>query len=548
MTVALLLGVTCEPRGWCAFGRTQSRNYYQCCWMGWGWGCQRMSRNGIPKPLLIAASLATPPWNASVGGGAGLVRAAVPPIQSSWARRGFGSRVRWRPVPLHQQQSLPRPTVLYESNHLLAIDKPPGWHSIPHNTNNNNATNETRTTNPSEQREPSTNDSNSTKNKNQENDTTTQNINNNTKCLLTHLTTERRLGGGSQRHFLKPLHRLDQPCSGILLLGRTTKAASRIQSQWSTVHKVYYVMVHNDINIDNEPYHPPRNRQQQQKQQQTIINQELVPNLATSSDGADARLLSEWQPLQGFMVRRRSHFQNRSKSHTLLGSSKKQGSSEKGWSVTMLLSEDVPSDKLKEPQTVCAERRRESNHASLSHLRHCVLEYRIVQRQQNPLSNANGSGKTKKPLLACFGSMSLLEVRTKDGARHVIRALLACHGMPVVGDLRYGADGDNPNNRSHSKSNDNNSSSREQKSSLVLDDQSVALHAYSLQLPPSVLLGGNAPRTHETGDGAPMHQPHDRYFCAPIPETWSLWFGWSNDDIRKWQELSCLNLTASRQT
>jgi hypothetical protein len=44
--------------------------------------------------------------------------------------------------------------------------------------------------------------------------------------------TKLQLGGGSRKDFLKPLHRINQPCSGVLLLGKTSKAASRITTLW----------------------------------------------------------------------------------------------------------------------------------------------------------------------------------------------------------------------------------------------------------------------------------------------------------------------------
>ena len=39
----------------------------------------------------------------------------------------------------------------------------------------------------------------------------------------------------------------------------------------------------------------------------------------------------------------------------------------------------------------------------------------------------------------CFGATSLVEIRPRTGFLHQIRASLAHHGHPVVGDLRYGA-------------------------------------------------------------------------------------------------------------
>ena len=90
---------------------------------------------------------------------------------------------------------LTSPSILFESNHLLVISKPPGWHSIPLDDNKKSE-----------------------------------------KCLLSWLKRQ-SLGGGSRHDFLIPLHRLDQPCTGILLLAKTSKAASRITKVWKE-HKV----------------------------------------------------------------------------------------------------------------------------------------------------------------------------------------------------------------------------------------------------------------------------------------------------------------------
>lgn len=84
---------------------------------------------------------------------------------------------------------LPPPTVLYSNNHLLVVNKPAGWHSIPLDNKDSR------------------------------------------KCLLSWLKRQ-YLGGGSRRDFLLPLHRLDQPCTGVLLFAKTSKAASRITQVW----------------------------------------------------------------------------------------------------------------------------------------------------------------------------------------------------------------------------------------------------------------------------------------------------------------------------
>merc|ERR1740124_1823499 len=98
-----------------------------------------------------------------------------------------------------------RPTVLFTNNHLLVINKPPGWSSMPTKS------------------EP-------------------------VKCLLQYLTSK-GLGGGSKKTFLIPLHRIDQPCSGIMFFAKTSKAASRVTKIWKRrlVEKCYYCVLENSI-------------------------------------------------------------------------------------------------------------------------------------------------------------------------------------------------------------------------------------------------------------------------------------------------------------
>lgn len=99
--------------------------------------------------------------------------------------------------------SLAPPTVEYANNHLLVVTKPAGWHSIPLDYSVRKGFTGNRVSD---------------------------------KCLLSWLK-QRRVGGGSHGDFLLPLHRLDQPCSGLLLMAKTSKAASRITKVWKT-HQV----------------------------------------------------------------------------------------------------------------------------------------------------------------------------------------------------------------------------------------------------------------------------------------------------------------------
>jgi 23S rRNA-/tRNA-specific pseudouridylate synthase len=302
------------------------------------------------------------------------------------------------------------PVVLFQNNHVLAVHKPPGWHSIPH--------------------------------------TDGDNLLDTSKCLLTYLC-EQKLGGGSQNEYLKPLHRIDQPCSGLLLFGKTTKAASRIQALFNkmskstssedgtadtVLQKTYYVLVHSSA---TEP-------------------QFIDP-------GA-------WQTLHGGVVPR-NHRDSR-RHHTT--------SPQKGWSVPMIPLEEehgsTTSDR-KPRRTI---------------LRLCSLRYRPVLTYTSPNAHNNHH-------------MKLLQVQTAQGARHLIRALLSCHGRIVVGDLRYGDKGP------------------------PLPDQSVALHARSLQFPPSFQLV-------KDGHLTAAYSPLPRILKGPVPASWETYFRCTQAMIDAWEE------------
>lgn len=115
-------------------------------------------------------------------------------------------------------RKLEKPEVIFSNNHVLVVNKPAGWKSQPgdgggggNNTRSNNAI------------DP--------------------------KCLLTYLQSQ-ELGGGSLNNFLIPTHRLDQPCTGVLIFAKNGKAASRVQVAWAKrkVKKVYWVVVEGGAN------------------------------------------------------------------------------------------------------------------------------------------------------------------------------------------------------------------------------------------------------------------------------------------------------------
>ena len=105
-------------------------------------------------------------------------------------------------------QQLERPDIIYSNNHLLVVNKPAGWKSQPGNGGGSS----------SSAIDP--------------------------KCLLTYLKSQ-SLGGGSNKDFLIPTHRLDQPCTGVLIFAKNGKAASRVQTAWAKkkVKKTYWVVV-----------------------------------------------------------------------------------------------------------------------------------------------------------------------------------------------------------------------------------------------------------------------------------------------------------------
>ena len=102
-------------------------------------------------------------------------------------------------------------------------------------------------------------------------------------------------------------------------------------------------------------------------------------------------------------------------------------------------------------------------------------------------------------------SYTLLLVRTSEGARHMVRALLAQVGeCPILGDVRYWK----PNRQSG----DNDADDKD-----PLPDRSVALHAYGVYFDKNQLQLGSLD-TFE--------------FKAPVPSTWESYFGIRNQELQ----------------
>jgi len=298
---------------------------------------------------------------------------------------------------------LPLPTILYSSNHLLAVHKPAGWQSVPNLSD----------------------------------------APNNPKCLVTYLKS-RQTGGGSDSRFLLPLHRLDQPVTGLLLLGKTSKAASRIQSSWKQVRKDYYCVLQDADGMA---------RLQEQSSSTGLLDLDLNLDLNTNLDldGGGGK----WRKLSGYMLRH-----NRRPSNDPRHYHRRPA----GWSVQMVPYQEYERSDTPPP----------------SQAKLCSLQWRLVSTTSSSLGQ-----------LALTPPLPLLHIQTDQGARHMIRALLASvDGCSIAGDLRYGA-------------------------TKPLPDQSVALHAHRLQLPAQLKLGRDAQRD----------------FLAPLPATWETFFRINEHDI-----------------
>jgi 23S rRNA-/tRNA-specific pseudouridylate synthase len=452
-----------------------------------------------------------------------------------------------------QQQPLPPPTILYQNNHLLVVHKPPGWHAIP-----NSSPIGTTTTTPS---------TGMTEEEVEKEDRCSGVVHDTSKCLLTYLSQQRKLGGGSNKEYLKPLHRIDQPCTGLLLYGKTTKAASRIQtlfSQMSTststtrnnknkssdtttttnatttttttttspdvLRKVYYVMVQQQQQqVRHRPYRRTALSSVEEKEED-------------EDDDHDTSPVGTWYTLHGAIVppRRKSPY------HT------NTASTSKGWSVHMVPVLHHAPNRTDVRQALIHDvtdpdphhgMRQTKPPRSNSQSRPCSLQYRVVHtypHHHHPpsttthVSSSSSSSSSSSPPNRLY----LLQVRTPHGARHVIRALLSCHSMVVMGDVRYGSGG---------------GSGGAAGTVPPLPDQSVALHAYSIQFPTYFQLGSSSSSRNSTTSQVRQQNPNSttttttepivpppppplpRYFQAPIPKTWHHYFNCTQSMIDAWE-------------
>jgi len=242
---------------------------------------------------------------------------------------------------------LERPEVIFSNNHLLVMNKSAGWKSQPGNGGGKNNSQISAGPDP--------------------------------KCLLTYLKSQ-SLGGGSMNDFLIPTHRLDQPCTGVLIFAKNGKAASRVQVAWAKrkVKKCYWVVVEGG-------------------------------SVGKGMDGLEL-LRSRSVYLNGSGNANTYQLSALLKSTGGKGGSARGGRSKNSGSVTVrpLPANDSSSDA-----------------PNNGNGRVCHIEWEHLLNLPVKASSPN--------------TRHLLSVTTDTGAKHQVRALLAiAGGAPIAGDLRYG--------------------------------------------------------------------------------------------------------------
>lgn len=396
------------------------------------------------------------------------------------------------PYPSSSSSSLPPPTIIYSDNHLLAVNKPAGWHSVPNI--------------PKSQKKIG--DRNDDKVSNSTNNQTIGSK----KCLLTHLQNK-GLGGGSNKDFLVPLHRIDQPCTGILLFGKTSKAASRVTTVWKGKRKKKKNKQRGDNGqisrgvLKDYLCVVPTSRvaamMEASVSVQTTHSDESIDSGFPSSvrhaiaDGA------KWNQLDGLMLRQ-----------SALSSEYGSNSRPRDRHPQRRQQQQYYKDRLLKGRSVKILRRQQPGDSG----------YDSFNDYDHDTDNA-----TMRPVHIKWKvvhvptiepAYTLLLVRSSEGARHMVRALMAQVGdCPILGDVRYWKPG-GKSRRGTGYGTDADttgtvSSSDDKK--CPLGDRSVALHAYGLYFDKKQLQLGSLD-TFE--------------FRACIPPTWESFFGISNHQLQ----------------
>lgn len=404
------------------------------------------------------------------------------------------------------------PTIIYSDNHLLVVNKPPGWHSVPNPIYKNN------------------NHNNNHKNSG----TIIENNNNsNTKCLLTKLK-QMKLGGGSQNDYLIPLHRIDQPCTGLLLYGKTNKCAKRITKLWklnnndnnntnktdNQVIKEYICVVSSNsiqrlINASSSISSPSSIvSKQNNENDDDDVNDDDV-NIDNDDDDDDG-----WYVLNG---------------NQMLTTRKEN----KSVIIQPIFDEvndddDEYNDGTRSNDNTNNVRNNDKNSNNNDNNDNRQPNTRRLSLEWKPLSMKNTmttttTTKTKTTTISGNGKryFTLILVRTLQGAKHQVRAMLAQVGhCPIIGDVRYNNQVPKqqqqrlPLQKIRSSGSSSNSSSNNNNENGyiydILPDQSVALHAYRISFNRNKLQLGNL---------------NQFVFKVPIPTTWKDFFGIEEDDI-----------------
>lgn len=295
------------------------------------------------------------------------------------------------------------PEVIFSNNHLVVVNKPAGWKSQPGDGGGGGSNNDGRYSDP--------------------------------KCLLTYLKSQ-SLGGGSQKDFISPTHRLDQPCTGVLIFAKNGKAASRVQVAWSKqkVQKCYWVVVEGGMSGSAK-----------------LDGLELLRSRSVRLSGnGDKGQKTNTHRLSAILKSSAG-----SKGRNARGRGGRSNNNAGGSVTVKPLPRNLSSsDDGSADGRVC----------------HIEWEHLLSLRAKAPSSSTR----------------HLLSVTTDTGAKHQVRALLAlAGGTPIAGDLRYG----NSNQRHKSQYSDESSRYREGVVDRPLPDASVALHARKVFLP-TVSLGG----------------------------------------------------------
>lgn len=353
---------------------------------------------------------------------------------------------------------LPNPTIVYSSNHLLIVNKPPGYTSQP------TISLSTTTTSPSSY--------------------STSTVVIDKKCLLTNLIQSKR-GGGSMFNYLLPMHRIDQPCSGVTILAKTSKAGTRIGNAFrkSQICKDYLCVVETDDDEEED---------QENSLWDLIQRSEKISRGNGKENGKGGKDDDNKRKRKG-----------RGDVYSLSGILQKNNDrGNKHRSNNKNSNNRSVKFKPLSDTTIITKTSDGGERDNKSGQRICRLEWEIVPLPKKINTRRNNRNKYR-----------LIRVVTSTGAKHQIRAMLSqLGGCALAGDLRYGS--------LHGP----------------LPDGSVALHARTIALP-TVSLGGGGSYVNggvgnnnrdDTNNGTARASNNNKGvgpFVADVPETWENYFG-----------------------